>query len=257
MDTNTSALRRPGSAPDGILHRDADGEGTRTAVLSPAPQHAKSRKPLRRRRLFRIVVTLTVLATLGAGTAAAVITAAVTARPDYPGAGTGAVTSGDGSASALSGGTPTAEDGYLADGDSVALSDSVPAVANLEPGLREALGQALAAAEEDGLELRVASGWRSKAYQAWLLRDAVRTYGSEAEAARWVGTPDTSLHVKGQAVDIGPYDAADWLNRHGAQFGLCRTYDNEAWHFELSPSAIDQGCPPMYRDPTEDPRMRG
>jgi len=255
MDTNTSALRRPGPVPDGILHRDPDDGRTHTAPQTPAPPHASSRKPRRRRRLFRFVVTLTVLATLGAGITAAVITAAVTARPDYPGTVTAG--GGDGSASARSGGTPTAEDGYLADGDSVALSDAVPAVANLDPGLREALGQALAAAEEDGLELRVASGWRSKAYQAWLLRDAVRTYGSEAEAARWVGTPETSLHVKGQAVDIGPYDSADWLNRHGAQFGLCRTYDNEAWHFELSPSAIDQGCPPMYRDPTEDPRMRG
>ncbi len=257
MDTNTSAPLRPGSAPDRILHRDPHDDGAPTAALTPGPQHVQPRKSLRRPRLFRIVVTLTVLATLGAGTAAAVITAVVASRPDYP--STGAVTAGggDGSASARSGGTPTAEDGYLADGDSVSLSDSVPAVANLDPGLREALGQALAAAEGDGLELRVASGWRSKAYQAWLLRDAVRTYGSEAEAARWVGTPETSLHVKGQAVDIGPYDSADWLNRHGAQFGLCRTYDNEAWHFELSPSAIDQGCPPMFRDPTEDPRMRG
>ena len=29
-------------------------------------------------------------------------------------------------------------------------------------------------------------------------------YGSEAEAARWVATPDTSAHVSGDAVDIGP-----------------------------------------------------
>ncbi|MFJ4165539.1 M15 family metallopeptidase [Microbacterium sp. NPDC089698] len=252
MDTNTTAPLRPGSAPEWILHRDADGDRARTAVPAPGPQHAK---PRRRPRLFRIAVTLTVLATLGAGTAAAVITAAVASRPDYP--GPVAAAGGDGSASARGGGMPTVEDGFLADGASVPLSDPVPAVTQLDPALRDALGQALAAAEEDGLELRVASGWRSKAYQAWLLRDAVRTYGSEAEAARWVGTPETSLHVKGQAVDIGPYDAADWLNRHGAQFGLCRTYDNEAWHFELSPSAIDQGCPPMFRDPTEDPRMKG
>ncbi|MGN7860517.1 M15 family metallopeptidase [Microbacterium sp. 22303] len=254
MDTNTSAPLRPGSAPEWILHQEPDADARRTAERMPAPRHPASRAPRRHRPLFRFFATLAVLALLGAGTAAAVITAAVTARPDYP----GPVAAGDdGSPSARSGGMPTAEDGYLADGDSVALSDDVPAVAKLEPALREALGQALAAAEEDGLELRVASGWRSKAYQAWLLRDAVRTYGSEAEASRWVGTPETSLHVKGQAVDIAPYNAADWLNRHGAQFGLCRTYDNEAWHFELNPSAIDAGCPAMYRDPTEDPRMRG
>lgn len=248
MDTNTSAPMRPGSAPEWILPRDPHEGRARTAADDPQPATP------RRRRMFRVVATLSVLAVLGAGTAAAVITAAVTARPDYPGL---VAVDGDGSAAARNGGAPTSEDGYIADGESVALSEELPAVAKLDPALREALGQALAAAEADGLEMRVASGWRSKAYQAWLLRDAVRTYGSEAEAARWVGTPATSLHVKGQAVDIAPYDAADWLNRKGAQFGLCRTYDNEAWHFELSPSAIDLGCPTMFLDPTEDPRMQG
>jgi D-alanyl-D-alanine carboxypeptidase len=168
--------------------------------------------------------------------------------------------SGDpvGSASARNGGMPTAEDGYIADGDSVELTDgSAPAVTRLNPALRDALHDAAADAEQDGITLRVASGWRSPAYQAWLLRGAVQKYGSEQEAARWAGTPETSLHVKGEAVDIGPYAAADWLDRKGAPFGLCRTYDNEAWHFEYSPSAKDAGCPPMFRDPTEDPRMQG
>nr|MBS1899999.1 M15 family metallopeptidase [Actinomycetota bacterium] len=245
MDTTTrpNETLRPGAAPDGI--RDpAAPVGARPA----APRHAA-----RRPRLFRLVATLLVLAAIVAGIAAAVVTAAVATRPDYP-TGTGEA----GSVVARSGGQPTADDGYIADGDSLALSDTAaPAVARLDPALREALDRAHAAAAEDGLDLRVGGGWRSKAYQSWLLRDAVRTYGSAEQAARWVGTPETSQHVKGEAVDISPYDAADWLNRHGAQFGLCRTYDNEAWHFELSPSAVDAGCPPMFRDPTEDPRMRG
>ena len=81
-------------------------------------------------------------------------------------------------------------------------------------------------------------------------------YGSEEEAARWVATADTSAHVSGDAVDIGPADASAWLSEHGAEYGLCQIYGNEPWHFELRPEAIDDGCPPMYADPTHDPRMQ-
>jgi zinc D-Ala-D-Ala carboxypeptidase len=62
--------------------------------------------------------------------------------------------------------------------------------------------------------------------------------------------------VSGHAVDIGPTGAAGWLSEHGAEFGLCRIYGNEPWHFELRPEAIARGCPPTYADPTHDPRMR-
>ena len=86
--------------------------------------------------------------------------------------------------------------------------------------------------------------------------EAVSKYGSEAEAARWVATPDTSAHVSGDAVDIGPSDATAWLSEHGAEYGLCQIYGNEPWHYELRPEAVDHGCPPMYADPTHDPRMQ-
>ena len=46
-----------------------------------------------------------------------------------------------------------------------------------------------------------------------------------------------------------------WLSRHGAEYGLCRIYRNEPWHYELRPEAIDDGCPSMYADPRHDPRM--
>jgi hypothetical protein len=36
----------------------------------------------------------------------------------------------------------------------------------------------------------------------------------------------------------------------------CQIYSNESWHYELRPQAIDHGCPPMYADPTHDPRMQ-
>ena len=130
-----------------------------------------------------------------------------------------------------------------------------PAVTRLAPGLRRALSRAALDAEKAGIEMVVNSGWRSREYQKQLFRDAVRKYGSERAAARWVATPETSSHVSGDAVDIGPSRAAVWLSRHGARYGLCRIYRNEPWHYELRPGAVESRCPAMYADPTHDPRM--
>ena len=146
-------------------------------------------------------------------------------------------------------------DGAVPDGTTV-FDDEIPAVANLDPALLGALRQAATDAADDGVEFVVDSGWRSPAYQEQLLRQAVSEYGSDAEAARWVGTPNTSAHVSGDAVDIGPSSAAAWLSEHGAEYGLCQIYGNEPWHYELRATAVDHGCPPMYADPTHDPRMQ-
>ncbi|PVE14114.1 hypothetical protein Y717_25180 [Streptomyces scopuliridis RB72] len=88
------------------------------------------------------------------------------------------------------------------------------------------------------------------------LREAVSKYGSEDQAARRVATVATSPHVSGDAVDIGHSDATAWLSKHGAEYGLCPIYRNEPWHYELRTNAIDHGCPRMYDDPTQDPRMQ-
>jgi len=71
-----------------------------------------------------------------------------------------------------------------------------------------------------------------------------------------VAAPSTSAHVSGDAVDIGPSDAAAWLSRHGAEYGLCQIYGNEPWHYELRRDAAAHGCPAMYADAAHDPRMR-
>ncbi|OXM73393.1 M15 family metallopeptidase [Amycolatopsis thermalba] len=149
----------------------------------------------------------------------------------------------------------TEADGVVRGGVTV-FDDEIPAVANLDPDLLGALRQAAKDAAGDGVEFIVNSGWRSRDYQEQLLRDAVSKYGSEEEAARWVATADTSSHVSGHAVDIGPAEARAWLSEHGARYGLCQIYRNEPWHYELRPEAIDHGCPPMYADPSQDPRMR-
>src|ERR1044072_7882003 len=168
-------------------------------------------------------------------------------------------------------------DSALPDGATV-FDGEYPGVAKLDPGLLAALRRAAADA---GFDFPITSGWRSPEYQERLLQDAGSEYGSEAEAARWVATPDTSPHVSGgagdpraeagaplcvpppdppphvsgDAADLGS-DAAAWLSDHGAAYGLCQIYGNEPWHFELRSEAVDDGCPPAYADPTDDPRMQ-
>jgi D-alanyl-D-alanine carboxypeptidase len=146
-------------------------------------------------------------------------------------------------------------DGVVPDGTTV-LDDGIPGIANLDPALLGALRQAAADAVTDEVEILVRSGWRSTKHQEQLFRQAVSKYGSVRKAARWVASADTSAHVSGRAVDIGPSRAMAWLARHGARYGLCRVYTNEPWHFELRPDAIDRRCPPRYADPTHDPRMQ-
>lgn len=145
-------------------------------------------------------------------------------------------------------------DGALPDGVTV-FDGEYPGIANLDPDLLRALREAARAAADDGVAFVVNSGWRSPEYQDQLLREAMSDYGSEDEAAQWVATPDTSFHVTGDAVDLDTAARA-WLSEHGRPYGLCQIYDNEPWHYELRPDAIDQGCPAMYPDPSHDPRMQ-
>jgi D-alanyl-D-alanine carboxypeptidase len=141
-------------------------------------------------------------------------------------------------------------DGYISDSDPVSIFDeSLPAIANLDPELRATVQAAALAADADGQELLVTSGWRSASYQQALLDGATLKYGSYEEARKWVSTPELSAHVTGHAVDIGPIDAQFWLMEHGYEYGLCQTYTNERWHFEF---ATEPGgtCPAQRDDAT-------
>ncbi|MFC4586540.1 M15 family metallopeptidase [Sphaerisporangium corydalis] len=142
-------------------------------------------------------------------------------------------------------------DGVVPDGGRLSPRDTgLPAIANLDPKLLRAVRKAADDASRDGIGIYLTSGWRSKAYQQRLLDEAIVKYGSEREARRYVDTPERSHHVTGQAVDIGPTDADDWLARHGTAYGLCQTYANEMWHFELT---ITPGgtCPTPLTDATD------
>lgn len=135
--------------------------------------------------------------------------------------------------------------GWIPEGQTLRPFDtSNPALAQLDPSLLNAIQAAARAAAAEGVDLRITSGWRSKEFQQRLFDDAVRKYGSADIARQFVASPEVSKHVVGQAVDVAPIDADNWLIRNGAQFGLCQIYANELWHFEL---AVDQqgNCPPL------------
>lgn len=124
-----------------------------------------------------------------------------------------------------------------------------PTIANLDPDLLAAVQDAADDARTQGVWISVTSGWRSREQQQRLFDEAVEEYGSEQEALKYVATPDTSAHVTGDAVDLGPTDAMSWLSRHGSDHGLCQTFANEPWHYELSTTPGGE-CPEMLPDGT-------
>lgn len=171
---------------------------------------------------------------------AAVLVLVMTACAPSPGPGGGPA-----------GGTPgrTAGDGAIPKNESISLNDNEhAAIANLDPALLAAVRAAAVDAAARGVELKVTSGWRSAEYQQRLLDEAIELYRSEAEARKLVHPPEKSEHVVGKAIDIGPTAAADWLIQHGGDYGLCQTYANEMWHFELMTSPGGQ-CPQPLSQP--------
>lgn len=140
------------------------------------------------------------------------------------------------------------DDGFIESGGSISpFDEQLPALARLDPALRAAMQAAASDALDDGFEFVVTSGWRSERYQQSLFDEAVRDYGSEAEARRHVATASASTHVTGNAVDIGFTDANSWLSQHGSDYGLCQVFANEMWHYELATTPGGE-CPPQLPD---------
>ncbi|WP_435828017.1 M15 family metallopeptidase [Nocardia asteroides] len=117
----------------------------------------------------------------------------------------------------------------------------------LDPPLALAYTLAEQQAHAEGVPLSITSGYRTPEQQELLWQDGLATYGSPDEARRWVLPPEESTHVSGHAVDVGPQEGAAWLEANGNRWGLCRTFDNEWWHFELV-TAPGAPCPPTVPD---------
>ena len=97
---------------------------------------------------------------------------------------------------------------------------------------------------------------RDAAVQARLCARAVKKYGSEREARRWVAPPGKSAHESGRAFDLdldgGALTSAraaemrtsgayQWLRAHAVEFGFY-PYGAEPWHWEWNPPGPEAAC---------------
>lgn len=101
----------------------------------------------------------------------------------------------------------------------------------LDSAFQTAINQLIAAS---GGKVWINSGYRSPERQAELFAAAVKKYGSEAAARKWVAPPGRSRHNMGIAADLGgDMNLAASL---APQFGLYRPMDYEPRHWELQGS---------------------
>lgn len=100
----------------------------------------------------------------------------------------------------------------------------------LDPGFAEALQRFIG----DSPGITPYSGYRSPERQAVLYAAAVKKYGSEAAARKWVAPPGRSRHGMRTAVDLSYANAAAkaWAHDNAARYGLHFPMSWEDWHIE-------------------------
>jgi D-alanyl-D-alanine carboxypeptidase len=111
------------------------------------------------------------------------------------------------------------------------------------------------AARADGVGIVPISGFRPVNYQKKLFDRAVKRYGSERKAARWVAPHGHSEHATGWTLDIGDLNtrsadvdqkfqstpASRWLLLHAGRFGYELSFppnntqgvNHEPWHWRF------------------------
>jgi len=107
-------------------------------------------------------------------------------------------------------------------------------IQGLQPDFATKLGSFLSAAQQAGHSIGIASGYRSPERQEQLFREAVKKYGSEEAARKWVAPPGRSNHNRGLASDLSySSDAAkSWAHQNASKFGLNFRMAHEPWHVE-------------------------
>lgn len=83
-------------------------------------------------------------------------------------------------------------------------------------------------------QITIISAYRSVAHQQELWDKAVKKYGSEAAARKWVAPPGKSNHGKGAAMDLqfASEAARKWIHANAGRFGLAFPMSHEPWHIE-------------------------
>lgn len=119
-------------------------------------------------------------------------------------------------------------------GGAATRSDSI---SGLDPEYRAVLEAMMAAAPPDiAKQLNIMSGYRSKELQQQLWNNALKKYGSESAARKWVAPPGRSQHGTGRAIDwkYASPEARQWVRDNAAHFGAVFPLANEPWHMELA-----------------------
>lgn len=106
---------------------------------------------------------------------------------------------------------------------------------HLNADFRAALSQMLQDAPSHIRDaVTINSGFRDVERQRQLFDEAVRKYGSVAEARRWVAPPGSSRHNHGLAGDLGfaNDEAKAWVHANAGKYGLHFPMAHEPWHIE-------------------------
>jgi hypothetical protein len=92
----------------------------------------------------------------------------------------------------------------------------------MRPDVAAAFDRMAVAAQADGVDLIVVSGFRSDAEQAELF--------AAHPDPQWVAPPGQSLHRCATELDLGSEAAYGWLAANASRFGFVQRYSWEAWH---------------------------
>jgi Transglycosylase SLT domain/D-alanyl-D-alanine carboxypeptidase len=129
------------------------------------------------------------------------------------------------------------------DGGVPTVAGGTPAVGGLNADFAARFAKLQAAVKSAGGDLTIYSGGRSAEKQAGLYQNALKKYGSESEARKWVAPPGKSNHDTHAAQKYGLGDGAVASDLRGdlamahqlaPKFGLVFPLSNEAWHIELA-----------------------